>query len=125
MKKAFFVPLILILFSGCVNVRSIPYENKLREPKPESYEIEIVDVKDIYRPYKIIGLVDANAGKRHNTQDVMQKLKNAAKQMGGDALIELQNQPIGGGLPIQGGTMYSGHIRDLWKAKVIVWGKPD
>ena len=36
----------------------------------------------------------------------MQKLKDAAKKMGGDALIDLQSQPIGGGVPMQGGKRF-------------------
>lgn len=125
MKKSGVILAICLLPMGCamVNVRCISYESTPRTPKPQDYVIEIVDLKDIDNPYKVIGEVDANAGKKHDTNDVLEKLKKAAKKMGGDALIELQSQPIGGGVPYQGGMIYSGHIRDLWKAKVIVWEK--
>ncbi len=123
MKKLGVILAVCLLTMGCavVNVRTIPYESAPRSPKPQDYIIEVIDIKDIDRPYKVIGVVDANAGKKHDTADVLGKIKEAAKDMGGDAIIELQSQPIGGGVPYQGGMVYSGHIRDLWRAKVIVY----
>jgi hypothetical protein len=116
---------VAALLSGCVSTRSIQYETITRPPKPADFPMEILDTANINRPYKVIGLVQANAGKLHNTADVIEQLKNEARKLGGDALIDLQQQPIGAGVPTsQGGVIYSGHVRDLWTAKVIIWQNP-
>lgn len=111
---------------GCMSVKSIPYETTTRPAKADTYAIEIYESKDIKRPYKVVGIVQANAGKRHSVADTIEKLRAEARRMGGDALIDLTNQPIGVGLPTSsGGMIYSGHVRELWKAKVIVWESPN
>lgn len=99
--------------SGCVSSRSVRYELTERTSKLENYPIEIFESKDIHRPYKVIGLVQVGAGKRHNIEDTIEHLRIKAREMGADALVELQHAPIGSGVPSQGGTIYSGHSRDL------------
>ena len=124
MKKLKLIELsvIVIMLFGCVSVKSIPYETNPRDPKPDNFPIEIFDSKDLTMPYKIIGIVQADAGKKHSVADVLQKFRSLARRMGGDALIDLTNQPIGTGIPTsKGGIVYSGHVRELWQAKVIVW----
>lgn len=118
--------ILTVILSGCVSVKSIPYETTARQPKPDNYLIDIYDSKDVNRPYKVIGIVQADAGKRHSVADTLEKLRSQARQMGGDALVDLTNQPIGIGVPTsKGGTIYSGHVRELWQAKVIVWKSPN
>jgi hypothetical protein len=122
------IALIAMCVAGCVSVKSVPYETTARAPKPDNFPIELYESKDIEKPYKVIGIVQADAGKRHSVAATLEKLRSAARRMGADALIDLSNQPIGGGVPSNGGTIYSGHVRDLWSAKAIVWklsNKPD
>lgn len=99
LMKSLSVLYVVALLSGCVSIRSIQYETITRTPKPPDFPIEILDTANINRPYKVIGLVQANAGKRHNTADVIEQLKSEARKLGGDALIDLQQQPIGAGVP--------------------------
>ena len=80
------------LIAGCVKVKTVPYESEPRAPKSADFPIEIIDVHDIDRPYKVIGLVQANAGKKHSVEDTLEKLRDAARQMGADALLGLQNE---------------------------------
>ncbi len=119
------VVMVLVILIGCVSVKNVPFESMARTPKPDDFPIEIVDSRNISKAYKVIGLVQANAGKKHSVGDILEKLRSGARQMGADALIDLSNQPIGGGVPSQGGTIYSGHMRDLWTAKAIVWESPN
>lgn len=115
----------LALLVGCVSVKIVPYETQERLPKPTEFPIEILELKDITKPYKVIGIVQINAGGRHSVTDVLEKLRVAARRLGADALTDLNNQPIGAGVPVSGGgTIYSGHARDLWTAKAIVWESP-
>jgi len=125
LTKSLTVLFVATLLFSCVSTRSIQYETIPRPPKPADFPIEILDPVNINRPYKVIGLAQATAGKRHNTAEVIEQLKKEARKLGGDALIELQQQPIGAGGPTsQGGMVYSGHVRDLWSAKVIIWQNP-
>lgn len=127
LKRFIMVLCITVLLSGCASIstRSIQYETISRPPRSTDFPIEILDTTNINRPYKVIGLVQADAGWQNNTTDVTEKLKSEARKLGGDALIDLQQQPIGVGIPAsQGGMIYSGHVRDLWSAKVIIWQKP-
>ena len=115
------VSLAIMALSGCVSSRSVRYELTDRTSKPKNYPIEIFESKDLHRPYKVIGLVQAEARRRHNIEDQIEHLRIKAREMGADALVGLQHVPIGVGVPSQGGTIYSGHSRDLWTAKAIVW----
>jgi len=117
--------LILVIISGCVRTRSIRYETIVRPPKPLDYPIEILDRANINRPYKVIGVVQANAGKFHSVEDTIEHLKAEARKMGGDALIDLQHGPSKGGVIAPAGNMYYyGNVREIWSAKVIVWEQP-
>jgi hypothetical protein len=109
----------LLFISACVHAKAIRYETTERPSKPDNFSIEIFEAKHIERPYKVIGLVEAESG--GSIEKIINRLKAEARKMGGDALIELHQQPIGAGIPSQGGTMYYGHVKDLWSAKVIVW----
>jgi len=119
--KTLLIIIVFAFISGCARVQSVRYETIQRPSKPVAYPIEIFDAKDIKRPYKVIGLVRVEVRKRHDIEDTIEHLKIEARKMGGDALVDLKQQPIGAGIPYQGGTVYSGHVRDLWTAKVIVW----
>ncbi len=128
MKKLtqfFLVLLIVTLISGCVSTRSIRYETIVRSPKPSDYSIEILDSPNINRPYKVIGVVQANAGKLHSTDDTIEHLKAETRKMGGDALIDLQQGPSKSGVIAPTGNIYVyGNVREIWSAKVIVWEQP-
>jgi len=59
--------------------------------------------------------------------DIVEQIKHEARKLGGDALIELQQQPLESGFPISqpfGSLSYTGHLRDLWTGTVIIWQKP-
>ncbi len=124
-SQKFLVLLIIVLISGCVSTRSIRYETIVRPPKPSYYHMEILELANINRPYKVIGVVQANAGKLHSTEDTVEHLKAEARKMGGDALIDLQQGPSKGGVVAPTGNMYVyGNVREIWSAKVIVWEQP-
>ena len=121
----FLALLIIVLISGCVSTRSIRYESIVRQPKSPNYPIEILDPPNINHPYKVIGIVQANAGKLHGTEDTIEHLKAEARKMGGDVLIDLQQGPSRGGVVALAGDMYVyGNVREIWSAKVIIWEQP-
>jgi hypothetical protein len=113
----------MLILTGCISVRSICYEAAARQPRPDC-SVDIFDAANIKKPYKVIGQVEAAADERISLARVMDKLRDAARKMGGDALVDLQRQAVGTGIPIsQDGSLYFGCVRDLWSAKVIVWEK--
>jgi hypothetical protein len=119
--KRMVIVILLLSLAACVNTRSIPYETISRPAKPDNYPIEILDVVNISRPYKVIGVVEANAGKNHSPPDTIEHLKQEARKMGGEALIELQ-RGAGAAMLIPSGNAYVyGNVREIWAAKVIVW----
>lgn len=113
--------LVAALAAACVSSKSIRYESEARTPKPESHPIEILESRAVTRPHRVIGMVQVNAGAKFNVSDPIEALRIQARKLGGDALIDLSQQPIGAGTVSQGTGVYSGHVRDLWTAKVIVW----
>lgn len=120
--KYLFTFLFIILFLSCVNTRIIPYETNPRTTKPKNFPIPIFESSNIKKPYKIIGAVEANAGKLHSVSDTVEHLKNAARKMGGDALLDLQKGPSSGGVIAPAGKLYYyGNVREIWSAKVIVF----
>lgn len=126
MKKAiqFTVGCLMILIaSGCVKTRSIQYETYARPAKSPDFPIEILDAADISKPYKVIGVVEANAGKLHSSTDTINHLKRQARAMGGDALMSLQRGAGAGMITPVGSSYMYGNVREIWSAKVIVWRK--
>lgn len=78
-----FIAALLFICVSCVNTRRIRYGTITRPPKPADSLIEILDAANINRPFKVIGLVRANAGKQHNTADVIEQLRNEARKLVG------------------------------------------
>jgi hypothetical protein len=80
--QRFLVLLIIVLMPGCVSTRSIRYETIVRQLKPSNYTIEILDPANINHPYKVIGIVQANAGKLQSAENTIEHLKAEAKKDG-------------------------------------------
>jgi hypothetical protein len=132
-NQKFIFPILLtvIFIFGCVTTKSIRYETIIRPPKPSDYPIEILDRENIKHPYKVIGIVQAEARRSHNIDDVIEHLKNEARKMGGDALIDLQHGVLKEdaissyyGNPHYGSVYTYEFYRQIWSAKVIVWEQP-
>lgn len=112
----------IILIASCVKTRVIRYETIYREPKPANFPIELYESNNITRPFKVIGLAQANAGKLHSTKDTIKHLQNIARKMGGDALLDLGIRDSTGRMVSRVGYGYvSGSAREIWTAKLIVW----
>jgi hypothetical protein len=117
--------LFILIASGCVNTRSIQYETNVRSAKSPDFQVEILDEVNISRSYKVIGIVEANAGKLHSPTDTINHLKSKAREMGGDALTGLQRGAGAGMITPMGSSYVYGNVREIWSAKVIVWSEED
>jgi hypothetical protein len=109
-----------IIITSCVRVRSISYEQDFRESKPNNHTIEIFDVNDIDREFKVIGEVTAN-GPNYRTDKILEKLRAEVREMGGDAVIDFETGSSGAGVINSGTGVYNEDARQVIKAKVIVW----
>ena len=114
--------IVLPLIISCVNTRTVRYETSDRPPKPVDYPLEIYDSVNLTKPSKVIGIVQANAGKLHDPAYTLEYLKVEARKIGGDALIDLAAGPSAARALTQVGSTYvAGSVREIWTAKVIVW----
>jgi hypothetical protein len=125
MRCAWLPPIVAsaLLVSGCVNTSVIRYETVIRPPKPRDCSMDIFEAANIRRPYKTIGVVQANAGRLHAPADTIRSLKREACLLGGDGLMDLQRgaAPSGVATPVGGGAYVHQGLREMWSAKVIVF----
>jgi hypothetical protein len=59
----------------------------------------LADVNEVLRPYRMVGYVEAErlagpGGGRVGVKDLLPILKERARQLGAQALIELETQPV-------------------------------
>jgi hypothetical protein len=123
-RKVFWIAVAFssVLLAGCVLTRSIRYDSSPRAAKGADTDIPIYDSGDLPRPARVIGVVEANAGKLHDPSDTIEQLKVQARAMGGDALVDLSAVSSDGRLITKIGIGYvAGSVREKWTAKVVVW----
>lgn len=116
MKKLLLIALLIL--TGCVSqgANILRYDQTTRQAKPTDYSIEILDRENIDREYKVIAQVsDAITNVYESEQLIMNNLLNAARKLGGDALIDLETETID--------TSYDWipSKETIYKAKVIVF----
>jgi len=106
-----------------MSVRTTYYDLEIRPGRPDNC-VEVLEVRDINQPYKVIGQVEVSAGKLYDVKDIVQRLKKAAGQMGGDAISDLQCNSGATGVPITpDGETHFGYFWNSCSAKVLVWQK--
>ncbi|HMP73377.1 MAG TPA: hypothetical protein PKE55_08970 [Kiritimatiellia bacterium] len=110
-----------LLLAGCTSTSSTVYDDARTTPKPVGYQVQLLDASNISRPYRTIGIAEANAGRLRPHSETIRKLKDEARRMGGDAIINVQRGG-GAGMIMPAGNMYVyGNAREIWSATVIVW----
>lgn len=108
---------------GCMSVRTTYYDIDTR-PARLADSVEVFDVRDVNQPYKVIGLVEVSASELYDVRNVVQRLKKAAGQMGGDAISDLQCKSGATGVPVTpDGETHLGYFWNSCSAKVLVWQK--
>jgi len=89
--------------------------------KPDKYLVEIVKKKDTDRAYKAIGTISAPVEGDQSATEAVEKLKTMARNMGGDALLDLQEESVSGSAELAFGSVTYRSRRVFLSAKVIVW----
>lgn len=115
--------LVFTVLSSCVRVRAISYDEVDRKPKPTNFPVEIIDSESIEKEYKVIGEVSGEAINAKSSQAILEKLRTKVREMGGDAMIELERGNSGAGYynASAGSAVYNSNAKQNWTAKVIVW----
>ena len=96
--------------TACVKMRSVSYDATTMPAKRHDSPIALLDSTNSNRPYRVIGIVEANAGRKHSPADTIEHLKDQARALGGDGILDVNNRAINA-------------VRELWSAKVIVWAE--
>jgi len=100
--------LILPMFlTDCTRMETIKYDETERAPKSEDYEMKVYTESGVPKEHTVIGEVRvvSNSG----NQEIIKKLKSEAKKIGADAIVNMRQVESSDG------------IRQVWKAKAIVW----
>ena len=113
------------LLAGCVRTQVINFETTTRSAKPLDALVEVLEKEQIKNPYKVIGIVRANAGKLADPNSALEKMREAAREMGGDALTEFGVEDARSGVIVPMGSVAAyGNLRINYAAKVIVFETP-
>lgn len=90
-------PLLLV---GCAGRGAVPVGEPAAAASAAAGEIEVLaDVNEILRPYRMVGYVEAErlAGpgeERVSVKELLPVLKERARQLGAQALVELETRPL-------------------------------
>jgi hypothetical protein len=76
-----------------MSVHVAKLEEAWRAPKPPGSPIEVVNASQVTRPYKVVGIVSVDQGLGDaKDQDIIDRLKEEARKLGGDAVMGLVGQ---------------------------------
>jgi hypothetical protein len=122
--------LALILICGCrtVIVDATRDEVTTRAPKNQGDVVEIFRGEIPSRAHRSIGTVRARVKlspyRKHMWPDerVLEKMKSKARELGADALVNVQVEPVtgGGNYLTPDGALRSGNSQ-VWSATAVVW----
>lgn len=74
---------VILLCVSRVTTRVIMHESISLPPKSSDTAIDIHESANLSKPYKVIAVVQANAGRRHKVADSLEYLKAEARKLGG------------------------------------------
>lgn len=118
MRKAALM-LSIILFSGCATLNKADvtrYTDTTYPPKSESYQMDIKDRQNIDQEFTVIGEVRGKLSTVYQSeQDVIGGMKDAARKIGGDALVDLETRTV------DESHDWIADNNTYYKAKVIVY----
>jgi len=121
---------LVFLAGGCATVVSSHHSDELapRAPRAFDHPIRIIDSGVPERPHEVIGSVRVRVklspytGKVWPRNRILERLKEEARKLGGDALIQLACEPqSGGGDYLAPDGAYRSGSSEIWSALVIVW----
>jgi hypothetical protein len=117
-----FVVILAVAISGCTYGNRISYETT-RRPPTNPASVEVFDVKDVTRPYKVIGIVSSDSWYMHSA---LKACRTEAAALGANAIIDFgpngNTSGVGVANPMGAGALGMGSSYNTgFAAKAIVW----
>ena len=110
-----------LALTACVKPNNSSLDSRVFASKPDNYPVEIVEKKNTNRAYKVVGTINAPVGRDQSAFKAIERLKMMARNMGGDALLDLREESVSGSAELfTGGVRYRSRSVFL-STKVIVW----
>ena len=110
-----------LILAACVRSNDSAIVPARYESKPDNYPIEILEVKKIDREYKIIGKIHTTLEANQAVAEAIERLKQMARKIGGDALVDLHKESVSGTVELGVGASRYRNRKIYLTAKVIVW----
>ena len=110
-----------LILAACVQSNDSAIVSARYESKPDNYPIEIFEVKKIYREHKIIGKIRTPLGRTQSATEAIEKLKQMAREIGGDGLVDLHEESVSGTVELGVGAARYRSRKIYLTARVIVW----
>ena len=110
-----------LILAACVQSNDAVIGSAKYESKPDNYPIEIFEVKKIDRKFKIIGTIRTPLERNQAATEAIEKLKQMARKIGGDAVVDLHEESVSGTVELGVGAARYRSRKIYLTAKVIVW----
>ena len=122
MKKIINLLCLLFFFSGCSLYRINSEETTFDYYPPKASKNDVVYMKQITQPNKVIGYVTINTEKSQKREYIVERLKQQAALMGGDAITNMTNDSENeSSQPKRIKLFANAQIRTNYTAQVVVF----
>ncbi len=122
MKQILLLISLIFLISACSFYRISSQDNTYDYYPSKESPNDVIYLESVKKPFENIGIVTVNAERRQRISEVIEKMKQEAAILGGDAITEIQTNATGvwKRLPAQE-FIGNGFVRADFTAKVIVF----
>ena len=122
MTKFFKLFCLIALLSGCSLYRITSDETSSDNYPPKPSSNEILYLKAVPQPYKVIGTVKINTERNQKKEEIIEKLKHEAAAMGGDAITNISVMDDAGASKNKLAQMLeNARLRESYQADVVVF----
>ena len=122
MAKFFKLFCFIALLSGCSLYRITSDETSSDNYPPKSSSNEVYYLKEVPQPYKVIGTVQIDAERNQKKAEIIEKLKQEAAVMGGDAITNISViESAGASKNKLTQILENARLRESYKADVVVF----
>jgi hypothetical protein len=122
------IHLIIFAFFSFLGASCSFYDVKSQESifdyhSPKSSKEEVPYLKEVDRPYTVIGSVSVNAERNQNLMDIIDRMREEAAILGGDAITNITTDSgTGTWAKIKPKNLFgNSHVRTNFNAQVIVF----
>ena len=111
-----------LLIAGCSFYQIDSHEMTTEYYPPKKSAQDVVYLEEIAKPHQEIGTVTVTTERRQSMDEILEKIKQEAAVLGGDAITDLQTDATGAWKKIKPQKLLANaYIRANYTAKVIVY----